>query len=561
MKALIKQIIDLFVLLGLVILLLAAGRAFFLFIHYDSFSAFTSFDLFSAFYKGFLYDLEIILAINILFILLFIWPSRIYNSIFYQGSLKLLFFVVNVGALLINLLDIKVFDLIGHRLRAYEFRHELTLLYRKLAGLNLNNFISEYLSLSIVFIAFVLILWFSLRYIKKRIWGELKGLQTVRRIIGFVVLGAFAVLSYYSYLDKSDWLSGLYSQADRKLVPLMINNPYLLIRSTNCKELNDADDWDFGTYDSEKQYITLNAEVPESIKLVILDNVGAGFIELDSAFSDKNVKNHEFYSFQGNHESIFKILDETLLSFPSIFEDYFYKTIYSLNSFENLVGLLQKSGYSVLFSNYGFDKKSVQIIKHFYGFENQSDNSNLSTKGFELVLINGKNESAQSIEKLLDGLSTEFKGKKSLLIAIENNDLSNEKQANLTKDLKIYSSLQLPTVINTNNSIVQLLDIKPTILNLINYQEPFISYGSSWFVDDKKIILQSDAVDDFKLLKDSILLINADNETESLKLLKNMTFSNEDYKDSLAVERIVLENKLHSILTDYKKRLVNNELR
>lgn len=560
MKALLKQLMDLFLILWIVVFLFAAGRAIFIFTHINSFENFSSFELFTAFYKGIYYDFLTTVFLNILFIFLFLWPSKIYNSFFYQSILKILFFIGNSVALISNLLDISFYSFSGHRLRAYEFKSEIFRFLNAFSTESIKELINSYLSLMIFFVVFVLILWFSLKLIKSREM-ELGKLKIARIFLSLLVLIIFTGWVYTSYFDKQTWLSFLYQRVDRRLVPITINNPYLLFRSTNCNSISSDTEWEFGAYESLKRYNSLNKIVPEHIKLVIFENNNTAFSELDTLFSNKGVNSYLFSGLQTGHVSIIKVLDEILLSFPTIFNYHFYQSIYSLNRFENLVGLLRKSGYKTTISTFGYDEKLVKIITHFYGFEYESNNKASSFKTFELILINKYGRMEPGIEHKLNDILLLKPEDSFFMIALDNSDVKQlADKPGLSKKIKLIASFELPFNKESSTACSQYLDFKPTILHIINYQDPFISYGSSLFSSEDKTIIQCAADKDYKLLKDSVLIEIQNNETTSLNLLKQGTFSFQDFKDSLAVERIVLENKLHSILHDYKKRLLNNEL-
>ncbi|MDF1548125.1 MAG: hypothetical protein P1P88_09915, partial [Bacteroidales bacterium] len=478
MKALLKQLMDLFLILWIVVCLFAAGRAIFIFTHINSFENFSSFELFTAFYKGIYYDFLTTVFLNILFIFLFLWPSKIYNSFFYQSILKILFFIGNSVALISNLLDISFYSFSGHRLRAYEFKSEIFRFLNAFSTESIKELINSYLSLMIFFVAFVIILWLSLKLIKRRD-TELGKLKTARRILSFLILIVFTGWASFSYFDKQIWLSSLYQRVDRRLVPITINNPYLLIRSTSCNRISADTEWEFGTYESQKEYNFLNEEVPEHIKLVIFENANVGFPELDSSFTNKGITSHLFSSLQTGHENMIKVLDEILLSFPTIFYYHFYQSIYSLNRFENLIGLLQKSGYKTNISAYGYDKKMVQIIDNFYGFYSKNDNKARLAKTFELILVGTDGGMVPEFENKINEL-IDLGGEDNFFIVAINNGSGKQplKQPGLTNNMKVFASFELPFRKDSGAAISQYLDIKPTILHLINYQEPFVSYGS-----------------------------------------------------------------------------------
>jgi len=550
MNIVFKQTIRLVALLAIATLLLGAGRIIFYFSISASFDAIADAELFYAILKGFEYDLLTIIYVNSLFIFFFLWPAKIYNSAFYLTFLKILFFIPNSFTLLLNLFDIRFYRLQGHRLRTFEFKGETKLFFNELQTASLNDIVSRYLSLAIYFLIFLIIVWLSLRLIKRRNFELKKGI-TLCKLTSIALLAFIAAGFVISNFDKANWLTKLYLKTDRRLVPLVVNNPYLMISSFRSDDIELIKDWDIEEYNSTKQYNNLKHQKCEYIKLVVIEKK-----KLPKPNTDESIVS--LSSLNCTSGNILQVLDEVLLSFPGIYNNGFYQSVYSLNSYKSLVEILQKDGYTTKLSVIGYDDKIEKLIGNFYGFPNIfQEKSSDNGKTFELILINAKDK-----EDNILLANAEMVDANSLTIRLE--VVLGEEPRNKNELIKSVSFTTLDTLpfYNKIDSIItQPLDIKPSILHLLGYTRPFTAFGNSLFVGGEKVLLHATSVSLSRILIDSLLLIYSNNETVELKKMNDSEFLKFDFKDSLAVEKIILENRLHSILNNYKLGLKNNSLK
>ncbi len=105
------------------------------------------------------------------------------------------------------------------------------------------------------------------------------------------------------------------------------------------------------------------------------------------------------------------------------------------------------------------------------------------------------------------------------------------------------SSLQ-----GTNRNIVQHIDIMPTILNAINYQKPFFSFGKSMFEESWAISFLQDT---YRLITDSSIITN---QQEDYNSFSNWGLSKINKLDPKKKEL------LKAIKQDYNNRMINNNL-
>ncbi len=549
MKPFIKHIFRLFILLAIVILLFTAGRLIMYFSNNQLFENFGFSEIFYAIFNGVEYDFLVVLFINSLFIFLFLWPLKIYNSILYQFFLKFIFFLFNAAAILINLFDVRQVQIYGHRLRTFELKDEIALFVRELQKMQLKEIVASYLSLTVYFIIFLFIIWQSLKLILKIQESEKRG-SIIRKWTGFVLLLTIAGIFIFNYGRNENYLTKLYLKADRKLAPLVMNNPYLLISTYGVKKIETQGDWELHEFPSIKKYDFAGAESIKNIKLIIIEQNSIQDIKKDENY-------FPVYTLKNEPQSLFQLLDEVFLSFPGIYTNGFYLSTYSLNKFESLIEQVKEKGYAVKLTVIGYSSEVEKLIRNFYGSNGvESKDANNTAKSFEIILIN-----ATVNEDNIAAAGTDMISDNELIIRLYFGGKQEQNKGNKLKRTISFTSLnKLPFYKPIDSIVSQSMDIKPSLLQLIGYNKAFTAYGNSLFAADDKVLFQNLSDTSSMVLIDSLLLDFSNNETIKLNKLKGMEISDMDFKDSLAVERIILENKIQSILNNFKQRLKNNSL-
>ncbi len=576
MRKLFSHFSDLVILLAVVVLLFTIGRAFFYFNFRHSFDGFDNAQVLKAFLSGFEFDLKVVLMVNSIFILLFFIPFKLYNTVFYLSILKFIYFTSNSAALLFNLLDVNSFAHSGMRMSIVNFKVEILRMYHELIVFDI--LLKSNIVILICFIIFLIILWNLLDLVQKRDFED-KPIKRNYVIFSFILLCLYGWFSYGFITDKGEWLAQLYKDADRKIAPLVMNNPYLFLSSAKNWDSEENEYWDFVEFQSERKYNALKSSPIHHICILFIDSNDslAHKYSPDLNALNNQTKAFEFNVLQSGCQSIDRYLDETLLSIPSILPVDFYQSVYSLNNFESLPQILEKNLFITNLFSIGYDKKQIRIIKNFHGFKNyimldsieddeskvnsiifKDFDSNGSKKTLDVILI--QNAAKNVSESILDAY----------LKAIKNDGLAfvyyipkpnHEQKALLIESMKLYMPDNLTFYKPVEEVIAQCLDIKPTILHYLNQRTAFIAYGSSLFANEEKLIFTTNGLNSYSLLKDSLLLNYSNNETKSIQLLKNKQFLKEDFKDSLAVEKIDLENKIHSIFQNFEYRVEGNKMK
>lgn len=514
--------------------------------NYQVFSEYSFQDIMLIIGKGLKYDIATVLYINTLFIFLYLLPVSIYNSIFYQFLLKIIFFAGNMFVMLINLIDFHVYYHFRHRLLIWDIQNVLREWSESLQLIDFNIFIKEYLSLSIYLTAFFITAFFLTKTIGKLNFENKKTILSLK-ISSFASLALITLIFINNVVFQNDNIKkNIYLKSDRKLVPILLNNPYWLISSyfANEKKLELDDSWYISSYNSVNKYDRAASKNKfNNIKLIVCKG---------KKFVGGTKLGNELYVINNSYDNIFQILDELLFSYPAIFRNGLYKSSYSLKNIESLVDILKQQGYNTKLTGIGYSKDSMELVRNFYRLKN-NDNNKDKGKNFELILVKDNSESINLKE--VEGLNLKDN---SLIITVLFNDYKSKiSKLRISKSLFFSSDKHLKFYNDNNLIITQFLDIKPSILHLTGYSKPFVSYGKSLFQRGERCQYHVFSDSSYSALYDNLLLNYVKDQTVSLHKIYDFKFSKYNFADSLAVERTTIENKLQSMLYDFRKRMVS----
>ncbi len=499
--------------------------------------------------KGFIYDISTVLYINIVFIFLFLYPIKSYNSRFYKSLLKLIFLTVNTIAILINIVDIDMYRHLHHRLVIFDTKSNFLQFWNNFSSADWQVFFKNYSVIVIYFAAFFIIL-LLLSGLIKNIELESKNSVKVMKISSILSVVVIASLFVNSLVYKKDNLyKNIYLKADRKLVPVLVNNPYLLIATyfTNEKELKLDDAWYLSSYSPVNKYDTnVNKENLKHIKLIVSQS---------QLYFNATEYNKRLKVINNNYDNVFQVLDELLFSFPSIFRGGLYESLYSLNSMKSLVDILKSEGYYTQLKTYGYNDETTNLIRNFYSLNNYGNKD--SVKNFELVLIKGNNIADSIISQYVNNENN--KGSSLIINILRGDKKEDVSEWQTTKSVNFFANYKLNFHKDSNLVFTQYMDIKPSVLHLIGYSKKFISYGKSLFKNNKNCKYHIISDSSYCALSDSLLLHFYKGQTVSLHKMKNNKFSDYNFIDSLPVECTAIESKLQSMIYDFRKRMVDND--
>lgn len=111
-----------------------------------------------------------------------------------------------------------------------------------------------------------------------------------------------------------------------------------------------------------------------------------------------------------------------------------------------------------------------------------------------------------------------------------------------------------------NSRIIQQTDILPTVLDYLNYDKPYFSFGESAFdtLADKNAYMYSSQI--YQILNDSLLLSYDQKNTIGVYNYKKDVMMEDDLKDKNDPVNMLLENKLKAVIQAHHRAMINNQL-
>lgn len=321
---------------------------------------FTNVD-FKAFAGGMLFDLSAIGFINIVFIILHLFPGDFKYKPNYQKWLKIAFYGVNLFFLASNFVDFEYYKFTGRRssfglITARGMEHEIL-------GLLL-SFLSEFWYLPIGFIAFSMVLWgamsnalivFPIEKLTKKEKTKQIGILVLALVCGLIMLrGGFGKKPLrivdainYSTLGNSS---------------IVLNTPFTILK-TMGKHEGITDPKFYSAADLDKIFnpeMRTNPSVPpikKNVVILILESFGDENIHLGyTPFLDSLItKSLYFKNGFANGKVSIDAVPSTLSSVPSLMNNPLISSGYSLNEVYGLPKIFKKQGYATSFFHGAFN--------------------------------------------------------------------------------------------------------------------------------------------------------------------------------------------------------------
>ena len=571
---------------------------------------------FLEFIEGFRFDVSALVYINIpLFILLFL-PHNLRANNYYQKLTNWLFYGINIPFLLLNNVDIEYYKFTQKRSTS-DFFQLMTLgsdakniipqylkdywpitlfsiiqIYLLLKikeipqykfSLNIRNIIKQVLIL--VFAGGLFIIsargGLQLKPIKPINAGELSGSQNTSLILNtpFCILHSLdeKSLETYNYFEKEN-LTSLYSPIHKpENKEINKQNIVILIMESYSKEF-------VGYYNKGKSYTPF----------------------LDSLMQHGMV----FTNAYANGLKSIEALPAITASIPTLMNNPFITSDYAQNKFESLASLLNNEGYNTSFFHgglrgtmgfYSFSRKAG--FQEYHGMEEYNNNADfdgswgIHDKPFMQYFakeLNVKKEpffttffslsshppydlpkdykhnyesigimetiaySDYSMQQFFKRIQNEewFKNTIFIITADHTSGVSYNKEyknriGRYAIPLVLFKSDG--SLLGENNTIVQQIDIMPTILNEIGYSKPYLSFGKSMFSEENWAI--SKLYNNYRFITTEGIINNKLEEyptftswglkeethqnTKNIKLLKAIK---QDYNFRMKTNNLVYEN-------------------
>jgi arylsulfatase A-like enzyme len=568
---------------------------------------------FLEFIAGIRFDISALVYINIPLFILLLLPHNLRSGKKYRKLTNYLFYMINIPFLLINNIDIEYYKFTQKRSTSDLFRLmslgndakyiipqfikyywpitlfsiiQLYLLFKvkEIPNhkflLNLTAFSKQLLVLVLSSGLFIISArgGLQLKPINTINAGELCGSQNTSLILNtpFCILQSFdeKELITYNYFNQPE-LENIYSPLHTPNSKIIENkNIVILIMESYSKEF-------IGYHNEGKSYTPF----------------------LDSLMQHSMVFNNAF----ANGLKSIEALPAITASIPTLMSNPFITSNYGQNQFESLASLLKKEGYNTSFFHggqrgtmgfYSFTHKAG--FQEYHGLEEYNNSSDFDgTWGiYDIPFmqyfaseLNAKKEPflttffslsshppyvlpknykhqfekigiRETIKYTDDAMQQFFKNIKdkewfkNTLFIITADHTSGEKYNKKYKNRIGRYTIPLllfkgdSSIVGENNSIVQQIDIMPTILEEISYTKPYLAFGKSLFSDESWAISKSHS--GYRFITDQGIINN--------KLENYPNFNDWNLKEISNKENpnIYL---LKAIKQDYNSRMKNNNLK
>nr|WP_315198784.1 sulfatase-like hydrolase/transferase [uncultured Flavobacterium sp.] len=341
----------------LVTLIYQLSRILFYFMNTSSFQ---NFDL-KVIKGGLLFDLAAIAYLNIIFVIAHLIPGNFKYKLNYQKWLKISFYAVNLVFIATNFIDIIYYRFTGRRstfsmITAKGMEHEAI-------GL-IPSFLKEFWYIAVLFLVFSVLFW--------KLLPNFKQSSSIEKLTKSVLIKQYSILilaiavgllvSRGGFRKKPIKIVDAVVYGELGNSALILNTPFCILKTIAKKE-----DIEKVHYFEEKELlsiynpiINLNPGKPITKKNVVViilesfgdENVGRGYTPfLDSLIT----KSYYFKNGFANGKVSIDAVPSILSSVPSLMNNSFISSSFSLNKINGLPKILKKEGYRTSFFHGSFN--------------------------------------------------------------------------------------------------------------------------------------------------------------------------------------------------------------
>jgi len=623
-KAYLSHIILLLKRIVLILILLQLSRLVFLLFNYINFQENSFFEFIKIFTFGTVYDISALLLFNLLFLLLSILPFNFISNKKYQIVLKYLFILTNAILLLANFVDIEYFKFTNKRTTFDVF--SLMFLGDDTAMI-LPQFIKDFWYIIILWLVFVLsiIKFYPKKDIifKKRLNLQI-GIYRLLIMIGIVALSAFLIRGFGL---RPLAINGFSKYTKTQNIPLIVNTPFSIIRTlnhTSLKEKNYYNKTELVKYINPiKQYKTEKDFSNKNVVIIILESFGnnyTGFYNnkpytpfLDSLIGVSYYSLHSY----ANGKTSMQGMPAIISSIPSLSDQPFITSLYSVNDITGLPKILKQKGYYSAFfhggqnGTMGFDNFAyLSGFDNYYGKNEYNNNDDYDGKWgiydepFLQYFSNKMSSFKQPFITSVFTLSShhpynvpekykdKFKeGEMPIHRAVEYADFSLRRFFETAKKTDWYKNtifiltadhtsmansyyywnqlgqFCIPVLFYTPDSsltgytknIIQQIDIMPTVLDYLHYEKPFYSLGNS-AIENNEHFAVNYISGVYQLIQDDYTYLFNGEESVGLYNLKVDSMFHNNLINIEVEQEKKMKRKIKAIIQTYNHSLINNEM-
>ena len=615
--------------LTLVLLLLTISRLVFYILNYSYFSDPGIWETIKLFIAGIQYDIAIILAFNILFIILYLLPGSYRFHRKFHTIMKILFIVVNGIVLASNFADCEYFKFVNKRTTAdilpYIFLSDdlVTLMPR---------FIRDFWYLFIIWFSTLFALWyFYPNQVKPGKSIQIPWFKYIYQgVFSILLLGIFLV-GFRGVRLKPLRIIDAARYTETKNIPLVLNTPFTILKTIGNNRLTEknyfTEDEIKSYFNTVKDYSSTRDFRHQNVVIIIMESFSKEYVgalsgnEGYTPFLDSLIQHALVFpnAFANGKRSI-EAMPSIIASLPTLMTSSYISSGYVTNSINTLASLLKDKGYHTSFfhggsnGTMGFDNFAHAAgIDEYYGmneYGNSKDfdgNWGIFDEEFLQFYATKLNSFEEPFFSSVFTLSSHHpytipgkhkgkfrKGPLKILEAIGYSDFSLKRFFETASEMPWFENtlfvitadhtaqaikpeyitnlgqFRVPIIFfhpadsslrGKKNLITQQLDIMPSVLDYLDYNEPFISFGNSVLRprEDHFALTFQNGI--YQYIENGYILIYNQNEGpislyhfETDPLLENNLLRT---SQSTLIEMV---KKLQSIIQEYNRRMIRNEM-
>ncbi len=590
------------------IIIYSSSRLFFYFFNSDYFSK----NILLSLIEGIRFDISALLYINIPVIILLFLPINLRVKKYYKKLTNLIFKIINIPFILINNIDIEYFKFSQKR-TTYDFFEYLSLGNGSDALNLIPQYLSDFWYISGITLIQIYLLLKIKYIPSERIKNYFSSAILFVIIIGLFILGARGgfQLKPIKPIDAGIWSNTensvlvlnspfciLHTYNIKDLEILNYFSEEEMLHYETSKNTNHNESF------KHKNVVIIILE-SFSKEFVGYYNNGKGYTPfLDSLINYSLVMERAY----ANGIKSIEALPSIVSSIPTLMNNPFITSIYATNKYYSLPLLLKREGYSTSFFHGGnrgtmgflqFSKKSGfekyfgredydndkdydgswgiydgAFFKYFSEYLNNENEPFLSSifslsshhpynipKEYNNSFNKGEliiHESISYTDSVLGDFFRSIKRKdwfENTLFIITSDHTSPERIEEEYKNkigrysIPIIYFMGDSSLISSNKTVTQQIDIMPTTLDLLNYNKDYFSFGKSIFSEKNWAI--SYLNNEYLFITDSSYIFN--------KKEKYNSFSDANKKEKIKIKKEEL-NLLKAIKQNYNNRMINNKM-
>lgn len=573
---------------------------------------------------GIYFDLAAISYINIIFIIAHLIPGNFKYNNTYQIVLKVTFYLVNLMFIASNFVDIIYFRFTGRRSTFSMITAKG--MEKEAIGL-LPSFLKEFWYLAVIFIIITILMWKITPDLKKNF--NLKKLTKKDYCIKYILLALSVVILAISGrggLQKKPIkiVDGI-QFGSLKNTALVLNTPFTILKTltktTDIEKVHYFNDRELNSIYSPVIFLNPTEQATKkNVVILILESFGNEIIERgQTPFLDSLIKKSYYFKngFANGKVSI-DAVPSIISSIPSLMNNSYILSSYSLNETNSLPQILKKEGYTTSFfhgafngsQNFeeycktaGFDryygKDQYEGPESFDGkwgvfdedflqfyasklssfkqpflsslFTISSHNPYTIPKKYMGKFPKGNSAIQESIAYTDYSLMKFFENAKKqrwykntlFVISADHTSSDGDQESDKTNIGKfripiLFFDPSNPNLVGTNTKNFQQIDIMPSILDYLNIKTKMVNFGKSYKAKDNFVVYYLQGT--YHYINDDYYLAFANGQTIGLYKWKQDILLKKNVMKQNPLETQKAERFIKAYIQSFNNRVMENKL-